>query len=501
MSSKNDSRFLNWPRNLGFASSSIATHLAFWFILLSVSLIILVSATLYVVMEDHLREVDNRMLKSMANEISGHFREYSYDDQDFQDELRHEFESFKMLHVLLMDMDGDVVMEEPAKIDGLNNHLTHTLHNSWENDVAKEWISDKGDSYRLMQRKVSMPGGDYILCVGMNLTAEKDELNATFGITLFLATLCAMIIAIVLGRLIAKRSTQPINWMSSFVSSIGVNDLNRRVSEEAWPQELTPLAREFDQLLSRLEASFGRIEQFSSDIAHEFRTSLHILRGEAEMTLMAKQNQEQYRTCIESAMEEYQRLSQMVESLLLLARMEHSDALLNRNILDAAKEVESVCDYFLALAEDKNITLEFVGMGGIYADEDLLQRALSNLISNAICHTPSSGRIVVEVKEGMDREIEISVTDTGVGIAVDQITHVFDRFYRCDKARSRLERRGFGLGLAIVKSIMNLHGGVVTIDSEPGRGTRVTLKFPPMLIHNEPQRSGDDYLEQFEQMV
>ncbi len=502
MSSKHGRSFLNRLPNLGFASSSIATHLAFWFTLLSVSLIVFVSATLYVVMDDRMQELDDRLLKSLVNEIGNHLKESSYDNQSFQDELRHEVESFKGLHVLLLDMGGEVVTEVPADIYGLNNRLTHTLHDAWENNVAKDWTTDTGDSYRVMQRKISTPGGDYILRVGMNLTAEKEELATTFGITLLLATLCALILAIVLGRLIAKRSTQPIKRMSSFVSSISVKDLNRRVGDEAWPQELKPLAEEFDQLLSRLEASFSHIEQFSADIAHEFRTSLHILRGEAEMTLMATQNQEQYRTCIESSMEEYQRLSQMVESLMLLARMDHpDDALLNRNTLDAAEEVKSVCDYFQALAEDKNIALEFVGAGSIYADEDLLQRALSNLISNAICHTPSSGRVVVEIKEGVDDKVEISVTDTGAGIAADQLTRVFDRFYRCDKARSRQERRGFGLGLAIVKSIMNLHGGVVTIYSEEGCGTCVTLKFPAMLMHNEPRHGSDGDIVQLEQVA
>jgi len=232
--------------------------------------------------------------------------------------------------------------------------------------------------------------------------------------------------------------------------------------------------------LSRLEASFGHIEQFSADIAHEFRTSLHILRGEAEMTLMATQNQEQYRTCIESSMEEYQHLSQMVESLMLLTRMDQSDAVLNRKSLAAANEIKSVCDFYQALAEDANIALEVTGASGIYADDGLLRRALSNLITNAIENTPSGGRVVIEVKQCLDRGVEISVTDTGIGIAADQLTRVFYRFYRCDEARSRLERRGFGLGLAIVKSIMNLHGGVVTIRSVPGCGTCVTLKFPAM---------------------
>jgi two-component system heavy metal sensor histidine kinase CusS len=503
MSSKNENKFLNRLHNLGFASGSIASYLASWFTLLSVSLIIFVSATLYVVMEDRMRETDDRLLSSMVNELHDYLKDYRYDNQIFQNELRHEVESFDGLHVLVVDMNGNVVAEAPADIYGLNNRLSHSLHESWENNVGKDWTSDKGDSYRLIQRKISTPGGDYILCVGMNRTEEEGALTASFWLTLLVATLCAVVLAIVLGRLIAKRSTQPIRRMASFVSSIRVEDLHRRVSDETWPQELKPLAESFDQLMSRLEISFGHIEQFSSDIAHEFRTSLHILRGEAEMTLMATRNHDQYRTCIESATEEYQRLSQMVESLLLLARMDQPDALLNRESLDAAKEIASVCDFFQALAEDENIILEFAGAGSIYADDHLLRRALSNLITNALRYTPSGGRVVVEIKACVDGVVQISVTDTGIGIADDQLMRVFDRFYRCDKARSRQDRRGFGLGLAIVKSIMNLHGGVVVIHSELGRGTCVTLKFPSlaMLMYNGPRRRKNDYIVQLEQVA
>lgn len=482
MSSKNDRRFLNRLPNLGLANSSIGSHLAAWFTLLSVSLIVFVGATLYLVMEGHLREADDRLLTNMINEFHDYLKEYRYDNHIFQNEVRHEVGSFSGLHVFLRGMDGEVVFGEPANIYGFDNHLTHTFYDSWEDNVGKDWTSDKGDRYRFMQRKISTLDGDYMLSVGADLTEVKKDLAVTFGITLLFATLCAVILAMVVGRVIGKRSTQPIKRMSSFVSSISVEDLHRRVGDEAWPEELKPLAEDFDQLLSRLEASFAHIEQFSADIAHEFRTSLHILRGEAEMTLMAQQNQEQCRTTIESAMEEYQRLSQMVESLMLLARMDHqSEALLKRKSFDAANEIKSVCDYYQMLAEDKNITLEATGASDIYADDDLLRRVLSNLITNAIAATPSGGRVVVEVKQCVDGGVEISVTDTGVGIEADQVMRVFDRFYRCDKARSRRERRGFGLGLAIVKSIMNLHGGAVAIHSEPGRGTRVSLKFPVIL--------------------
>ncbi|MBI3772440.1 MAG: heavy metal sensor histidine kinase [Gammaproteobacteria bacterium] len=498
MSSKFETDVATYYSDFGFKKGSIATRLAFWFTLLSVILIVSVSAVLYVALEERLREKDDHLIKSMFNEFRNNLNEYPYNSQVVQNELKHEVESFAGLHIALMDLDGKVVVEAPA--GSFNNRLIYGLHDSVQKDLGKDWTANEGDKYRIMQQRIFTPNGDFILSVGINRSEEESLIASTFWRTLVLATLCALLVSIILGRRIAKRSTQPLAKLATVVSEISAKDLHRRVSNETWPEELKPLAENFDQLLSRLESSFGRIEQFSADIAHEFRTPLHILCGEAEMALTTAQTQEEYRACIESATEEYHRLSQMVESLLFMARAEQPDAMLNRKPLDIAHEIEAVCDFYQAMADEKKITLEFGGEGSVFAESNLLRRALSNLITNALRYTPSGGRVVVEGKERMDHEVDVTVMDTGMGIAADQLPQVFDRFYRGDKARSR---KGTGLGLAIVKSIMTLHGGTVSIHSEPGRGTSVTLKFPALavLMYSGPRRRKDDHKIQFEQVA
>ena len=181
--------------------------------------------------------------------------------------------------------------------------------------------------------------------------------------------------------------------------------------------------------------------------------------------------------CIESAAEEYERLTRMVDALLFLARTEKPDAQLDKKSLALDQEIAAVCAFHQAMADEQEITLIPVGAGIALADSGLLRRALSNLIVNALRYTPSGGRIAVEARETPDREVEIVVSDTGDGIAPEDLPHVFDRFYRADSARLR-QGSGTGLGLAIVQSIMQLHGGTVSLDSELGRGTAVTLKFP-----------------------
>ena len=170
-------------------------------------------------------------------------------------------------------------------------------------------------------------------------------------------------------------------------------------------------------------------------------------------------------------------MARMVDALLFLARTEQPDSLPNKQTLVIEHEVAAVCAFYQALADEQETTLIAGGAGTVLADSALLRRALGNLIINALRHTPSGGSILVDVTKTSDQGIDIVVSDTGEGIAHEDLPHVFDRFYRADSARLR-HGTGTGLGLAIVRSIMLLHGGSVSLDSELGRGTAATLRFP-----------------------
>lgn len=475
MSSKIVLKLRKSTAELGFGTGSIATRLALWCTLLSVSLIVAVSAVLYLSLEDRLREEDDRLIRSMMSEFGDYLKEYSIDDPIFRNELKNEVESFGGMHILIMDLAGNAILESPVDGYGANKRSVFELYDPAHSAIGKDWTSISGEKYRLMQRRLSGPGGDIILVIGINRSVEEAEILETFQQTLIWATICALIVSTLLGWAIARRSTRSLSRLVAVVSEISATNLHRRVRDETWPEELKPLAKEFDELLSRLEASFGRIERFSADIAHELRTPLHILRGEAEMALIKSTTKEEYRACIESAMEEYHRLSRLVESLLFLSRAEQPEAISNRTILDLDQEIQAVSDFYQSMAAENQVSFEVHGEGHVFAESNLLRRAISNIITNALRYTPSGGRVSVEGRELGDHSVEISVTDTGMGISSDQLPHVFERFYRGDKARSRV---GTGLGLAIVKSIMKLHGGSVSIRSESNRGTTVTLKFP-----------------------
>jgi two-component system, OmpR family, heavy metal sensor histidine kinase CusS len=234
------------------------------------------------------------------------------------------------------------------------------------------------------------------------------------------------------------------------------------------------LVSAFNGMLLRLAKSFAQLTQFSADLAHELRTPINNLMGETEVALARSRNADEYREILESNLEEYGRLSRIVETLLFLARAENTEIPLRTARPDGRAELEAVCSYHEALDDEKGIRLVCRGQGFLHADAQLFKRVPSNLLLNALQHTPTGGEICLSLHPANDGSAEVIVQDTGCGIAAEHLPKMFDRFYRVDSARSE---EGTGLGLTIVKSIMDLHCGSLVIDSTLGKGTVVKLPF------------------------
>src|SRR5262249_21273720 len=241
-----------------------------------------------------------------------------------------------------------------------------------------------------------------------------------------------------------------------------------------WPRELQPLAIAFDQMLNRLDDSFTRLSQFSADLAHELRTPIANMLGEAQVALTRDRNAAEYREIIESTVAECERLSRIVDNLLFVARVDAAREPIARKQFDARAAVEKIAEFYQTAADDHHVAITCSGNGQIYADPDLFERALGNLLENALRFTPEHGSIHIALSKH-NNAFEVAVNDTGSGIAPEHLPRVFDRFYRAESSRGS---DGAGLGLALVKSIVDLHGGSATIKSELGRGTTVKLTFP-----------------------
>jgi two-component system heavy metal sensor histidine kinase CusS len=280
------------------------------------------------------------------------------------------------------------------------------------------------------------------------------------------------------GVVLARVALRPVTDISRRVQAITVSRLDTRLRDERpWPAELRGLASDFDAMLDRLQDAFTRLSQFSADLAHALRNPINNLRGEAEVALTRERTPEEYQHLLGSSLEELARLSRLIDGLLFIARAEDPQRAVEHTRFPVRRELDAVLDFYEALAAERNVAVECEGDALLTGDPVLFRRAVSNLLANALNHTPANGSVTMTATQHANGGVAVWVTDTGRGIPGSHLPHVFDRFYRVDEGQGR-STGGAGLGLAIVQSIMRLHGGSASIESTAGHGTTVRLEFP-----------------------
>ena len=316
-----------------------------------------------------------------------------------------------------------------------------------------------------------------VVRVGMS-EAALDRTMSSF--LLIMAALFPLALALAGGGgwFLAHRALRPVDRMTQAARQIGAGQLHARIELTGANDELDRLAETLNEMLTRLEAAFTEMRQFTADASHELQTPLTILRGEVEIALRAERSPEEYVTVMKSALEEIERISLLVEGLLLLARSDAGVLKMDRKPLDPMTLVEDVLGRLGPLARARSVALSLGSMEPMEMRGDLvhLRRLLFNLVDNAIKYTPQGGTVRVSV-ERRDEWAVLAVEDTGIGVAHEEQRKVFQRFYRSAEARSGAEG-GSGLGLAIVKSIAEAHGGRVEIESAPGRGSTFRVYLP-----------------------
>jgi two-component system heavy metal sensor histidine kinase CusS len=281
------------------------------------------------------------------------------------------------------------------------------------------------------------------------------------------------IAAIFFGYLVARHGLRRMRDLLQTTKNITAQSLHQRIDVQSWPKELRELGQAFNAMLNRIETAFENMTQFSADLAHELRTPVNNMLGVTEIALSHHQHNPEYRSLLESNIEELQRISKIIENILFLAHTENPQLDLKKEVLDLENELALVSEYYRVLADDKNIKINIEGQAQVYANQLMLRRALSNILSNALKY--STGNIDCSIINDAHL-VELSVSDKGMGIPADDLPKIFNRFYRVNHAQA-LRQSGNGLGLAIVKSIMKLHDGHIHINSIFGEGTLVTLCF------------------------
>ncbi len=368
----------------------------------------------------------------------------------------------------ILDAVGQPLSETPDLMTALPFPPAQAMANA-EGVIAK--LAD-GRSFILMA--VRETGSGHTIQIALD-TSHQAALLTAYQHNLVGALLLGLLFSTLAALLVARRGLSPLTEMVLHMEGITASQLHEQLEPAELAQELSALAIAFNAMLLRLAKSFAQLNQFSADLAHELRTPINNLMGEVEVILAKPRSADEYRDILESNLEEYGRLSRIVETLLFLARAENTEIALRTSGLNGRAELEAVCSYHEALAEEKNISLICRGQAVLYADSQLFKRVLSNVLLNAVQHTPAGGEISLSVSSADNGTTVVSVADNGCGIAAAHLPHLFDRFYRVDPARSE---QGTGLGLAIVKSIMDLHGGWLTVSSELGKGTVLELHFP-----------------------
>ncbi len=319
------------------------------------------------------------------------------------------------------------------------------------------------------------PPGTFVL-VGRFIEPDLRDLR---NLLLLLAGTGVIIFTLGLGGgwLLSRGSVRPIEAISQVAADISERNLSDRIDAARMDTEFADLAQTLNETFARLESAFAQQLQFTADASHELRTPLSIVQMHQELALSKERTPDEYREALETCQRGTTRMNSLVESLLTLARLDADGLALTMKPVDVATVIAASMDHAQPLADAKQIAMSADPSQAIVnGDRERLGQVVTNLLTNAIAYSPSGSRVSVSLEQN-DGEVIVSVTDSGVGIRAEDQTNIFRRFYRADKERSR-DSGGSGLGLSICKTIVEAHGGSITLQSEPGKGSVFRFTIP-----------------------
>ena len=310
---------------------------------------------------------------------------------------------------------------------------------------------------------------------------QVEEALNTLLLILWITVPSALVVASLGGLFLANKALRPVDEITKTARMITSKSLSQRIKLRRTKDEIGRLAETFNDMISRLDRSFKQIRQFSADASHELKTPLTILKGEIEVGLRKRRRLEEYRKILNSNLEEVNHMTQIVGDLLFLSKADMGEVHLQKHPTSLTQLVSEICAQAKTIALSKGITVHTSNDSdvAVIGDRFRLRQLLLNLTTNAIKYTPEGGEMTISLERD-DGRVRLRVTDNGIGIAPEDQPHIFDRFFRVDKARSR-EAGGSGLGLSICKWIVEAHGGEISVESEVEKGSvfMVTLPLAP----------------------
>jgi heavy metal sensor kinase len=336
--------------------------------------------------------------------------------------------------------------------------------------------TDQG-KIRLRNEAVPAEGDIYLLVVGASMRQMEDTL-ASFIKALAWLIPSGVLLAAIASWFMAGKALQPVAELGKAAGEIAVTRLDRRLPVRGTNDGLDQLATEFNDTLARLEKAVGEMKQFTASISHELRTPLAVLRGEAEVALIEANSTEQYRRVLSSQLEEFEKLSRMINQLLTLARAESGDVAIACESINISDMMRSLAEQLEPVAASKDVTLSWHCAPDVIVrgDSSWIERIILNLADNAIKFTRPGGHVRMSVTSSANDAV-FEIADDGIGIAPEAIPHIFERFYRADPSRAN-RADGVGLGLSLVHWAVDQHHGSIDVQSTPGSGTRFVVKIP-----------------------
>ncbi len=383
--------------------------------------------------------------------------------------------SHEQYYVRLLNQHGAILMQTPNIKDRLAQHHFPSPHITNHVSELIEYNTQQ-NQYSLMTLTVPYNRQIYTVQVVLNSSHTK-ALISKYKNYLLLLLLINIFFSILIGLLVTKYGLKPINTLNKLLHSLQSDQLHLQLKADSWPMELQQTITELNSMLTRIDTAFNRLKDFSSDIAHELRTPLNNIICQNEVTLGKARSAEEYTNTIASTIEECQKMAQLIDNMLLIARSKNPYYTLKQETLSLRSLLDDTINYLQSMAEDKNIHITVTGEALVNGDASLLKRAFINLLVNSINYSTPNQHILIAIEPNEAlHTVMVTITDSGFGIDAKDLPHIFDRFYRADLSRSK-NIGGTGLGLAIVKSIIELHRAEIRITSELHTGTCIQLIF------------------------
>lgn len=378
----------------------------------------------------------------------------------------------KDLHLAVIDQRTDRLLASysPAAVESVarmkDAASSATLH--WQGPENKRYVSITGPA-------AVRDGQTVRIVLSLDLSEDQQLKRGFVGATLL--TLPVLLALVVLGTwVVARTGLAPLNRLTSIASHVTTHNITQRIDPRGLPAELRVLAVSFNAMLDRIDAGVHRLSEFSADLAHEMRTPVATLLGRTQVALSQSRSVEELHDVLAGNVEELDRLTRLIGDMLFLARADQGDAVSSRSKVDLALEAARVAEFLAVVADERGVRVEVTGGAEVEADQILVQRAITNLLTNAIRHADVPSVVSVSLRSDAAHAY-VDVSNRGPGIPPHQIKRVFERFARLDSARARSDGAGTGLGLPIVRSVMLAHGGTVEAVSEADGTTTFSLVF------------------------